>query len=279
MRARAAVLIAIAAGAGACAPDESSVGAVLDAQPGLKAEYFDGRDLQRPSGVYVDPAVDFTGFELNQTIQARGHVARTLSIRWTGQIWLGRAETYTISFELRGRGRVWIDGAVVIDDWVDDGTLREPSGAFASPGAGWRDLRVEWDQIAGPMDARLSYQSASQPKAVVPPSALRLATAATGMLEEADVEAIAGVPLQAVLGRAASPHGSIVAGVSSEDDLFWDAWVLPPDGSAPRRLAPVGGSLLSVDATGVRWAAAYEIWLSPADGSPAVLVSAEPPAE
>jgi hypothetical protein len=155
----------------ACAPDESSVGGVLGAGPGLAAAYFAGRDFQRPSGLYQDANIDFEGWQLNDLVQARGHVAHTVSILWTGQIRLEYAETYTLFFELRGRVRLWIDDALVIDDWVDGGDLREPRGTVA--GSGWQDLRVEWDQIDGPMTARLSAASPSRGKSVVPPSDLR----------------------------------------------------------------------------------------------------------
>jgi hypothetical protein len=168
----AAFIVAVAVGAApACAPDESSVGGVLGAGPGLAAAYFAGRDFQRPSGLYQDANIDFEGWQLNDLVQARGHIAHTVSILWTGQIQLADAETYTLFFELRGRVRLWIDDALIIDDWTDGGNLREPRGTVA--GGGWRDLRVEWDQIDGPMTARLSAASPSHDKSVVPPSDLR----------------------------------------------------------------------------------------------------------
>jgi hypothetical protein len=165
--------LGLLAAAGACAPDESSVGAVLRSEPGLMAAYFDGLDFQRPSGVYLDANIDFQGNELNQTVESRGHVPATVSIRWTGQIWLAQPETYTVYFELRGRVRLWVDESLIIDDWLDSGALREARGVVPAPGGGWRNLRVDWDQLAGPMTARLSYGSDSQPKAVVPAAGLR----------------------------------------------------------------------------------------------------------
>jgi len=175
MRRRAPVLMLLGAlgGGPACAPDESSVGAVGPGHQGLRAEYFDGRAFERPSGVYQDPNIDFAGWRLNETIAARGHAARSVSIRWSGQIRFARAEPTPLGFELAGRVRLWIDDALVIDDWVDSGALREPRGTVAVPEAGWRDLRIEWDQLDGPMTARLRFAPPSSPAVVVPPSALR----------------------------------------------------------------------------------------------------------
>jgi PA14 domain len=168
----AAFLLAVALGAApACAPDESSVGGVLGAGPGLAAAYFAGRDFQRPSGIYEDANIDFEGSQLNDLIRARGHVAHTVSILWTGQISLEDPGTYTLFFELRGRGRLWVDDALVIDSWVDGEDLREPRGTVT--GGGWRNLRIEWDQIDGPMTARLSAASPSRDKAILPPTDLR----------------------------------------------------------------------------------------------------------
>jgi hypothetical protein len=166
------VLLGALGGAPACAPDESSIGSVRT-EPALLAEYFDARSFQRPSRVYRDPNIDFAGWQLNELIQARGHAARSVSIRWSGQIRFDHAETYTIGFELQGRVRIWIDDAAVIDDWVDSDVLRETRGTIAAPEPGWRDLRVEWDQLDGPMTARLRYRSPSQPDTIVPPIALR----------------------------------------------------------------------------------------------------------
>lgn len=92
-----------------------------------------------------------------------------------------------------------------------------------------------------------------------------------------------GLPLTAVTGTATSPHGTVVGGVSTEAELFWDAWVVPFDGGPPRRLAPVGNNLVAVDAAGAVWTAitdfdasgrtAYEVRLSPSDGAPSVALS------
>jgi hypothetical protein len=96
------------------------------------------------------------------------------------------------------------------------------------------------------------------------------------------------VPLSAVTGLAASPHGVVVAGISAEPERFWDAWVVPYSATgSPRRLAPVGLTLLSVGASGVLWATStsfdpsepgrYQVWLSPSDGAPSVLLSSDLP--
>jgi hypothetical protein len=111
-RARALVLLGSLGAVPACAPDDSSIGGLFRADPGLVAEYFDARDVQRPSGqppsgVYRDADIDFQGWQLNELVQSRGHTARSISIRWTGQIRLARAETYTLGFDLQGRVRIW----------------------------------------------------------------------------------------------------------------------------------------------------------------------------
>ena len=281
MRPRATVmaLLGSLAATPACGPYESSLGNVFGAGPGLTAAYFDGRDLERPSGVYRDANIDFDGWELNERIWSRGHRARTVSIRWTGQIWFAHDEPYAVSFELRGRVRIWIEDALIVDDWVDGGRLREARGTIAAAGAGWRDVRIEWDQIAGPMTARLRLQSPSRSRAIVSPEELRHVDAGS----DASLERVGELPLSFVTGVAAAPDGLVVGGVSAAEDRFWDAWVLPFDGGSPRRLAPIGTNLLSVDAAGALWSTivgedesgkpSRELRLSPADGSPAVRLS------
>ena len=166
-------LLAGVCAAPACAPEEASVGSVFSGGTGLTAAYFDGLALQRPAGVYRDANLDFEGWELNQRIDARGHWPRTVSIRWTGEIRLPPDRPHTIGFELRGRVRIWIDGGLLVDDWTDGGVLREPRGAVPPSGDAWRELRIEWDQVAGPMTARLRAGPGSGTGAIVPPDALR----------------------------------------------------------------------------------------------------------
>ena len=172
-RTRTLVLLTALGGAPACGPDESSVGGVFRPEPGLVAEYFDARSLQQPAGFYTDDNVDFEGRQLNDLVTARGHAARSLSIRWTGQMLFGHAGAYTLDFELQGRVRIWIGDARVVDDWTDSGVLRRAGGTIAVGAAGWRNLRIEWDQLDGPMTARLRSGSPSQDETIVPPGALR----------------------------------------------------------------------------------------------------------
>jgi hypothetical protein len=269
-------LVGALAATPACGPDESILGSVFSAEQGLTAEYFDGRDLQRPSGVYHDANVDFDAWELNERIWSRGHRPRSVSIRWTGQMWFEHDEPYAVSFELRGRVRIWIDDALLVDDWVDDGTLREARGPVAAAGAGWRDVRIEWDQIAGPMTARLRLQSPSRARAIVAAGELRHLEAGS----RASLERVDELPLSFVTGAAVSPGGLVVGGVSAAEDRFWDAWVIPFDGGSPRRLAPIGTNLISVDASGALWSTivgedesgkpSHELRRSPSDGSPSV---------
>ena len=59
--------------------------------------------------------------------------------------------------------------------------------------------------------------------------------------------------------------------------------MIPVDGGSPRRLAPIGTNLISVDASGALWSTivgedeagnpSYELRLSPSDGSPSVPLS------
>jgi hypothetical protein len=175
MRPRAAVfaLLACAGAAPACAPDESTVGAVFSDEPALAAEYFAGRSFQRPAGVHHDANIDFAGWELNDRIRSRGLIPYGVSIRWSGQIRFEHAEATTLSFELVGRVRLWIDGAPIVDDWTDGAGRREARGVVPAAGPGWRDLRIEWDQLDGPMIAILRAESTAQARAVVPARALR----------------------------------------------------------------------------------------------------------
>jgi hypothetical protein len=95
-----------------------------------------------------------------------------------------------------------------------------------------------------------------------------------------------GLPLSAATATVASPRGLVVGGVSLDEDRFWEAWLLPANGTAPRRLAPIGNALIGVTEAGAVWTdlgdldaglPTYETWLSPADGSAAVPLAVDLP--
>jgi PKD repeat protein len=117
-----------------------------------QAEYFDGPE---PMG---EPAVVRSEREINyfwgDEAPAPGVPAEGWSARWTRREAVD-AGAYTFEVDVSGLVRIWLDGALLIDDWQDRGprSLEMTSGTLT---AGEHSMRVEYARGSG--DARLLVQ-------------------------------------------------------------------------------------------------------------------------
>ena len=84
------------------------------APPGLKAEYFNNRDLSGPAAVTrVDPQVDF---EWNRQSPAPGVDSLNFSARWSGELIPPESGAYLIAISAVGGYRLFLDGQRVFDN-------------------------------------------------------------------------------------------------------------------------------------------------------------------
>ncbi|MGB2822626.1 MAG: PKD domain-containing protein, partial [Phycisphaerae bacterium] len=92
---------------------------------GLKAEYFEGRELGGKPIVRVERRIDFrrqgwAGRSLRGEVGDKN--GDNYSCRWTGFIQPTHGEEYTLTLEVNDGGRVWVDGRLVIDAWEEPQT-------------------------------------------------------------------------------------------------------------------------------------------------------------
>ncbi len=113
--------------------------------PGLAAEYFDNNTLTgAPRVKRQDDRVDF-GWTLNSP--ARGIPFDWYSVRWTGKLVAPATETVRIGVEGNDGYRLYIDGALLIDNWQKK-----------SYGSILKDVRLE---TGHEYDVRLEYFESS----------------------------------------------------------------------------------------------------------------------
>jgi hypothetical protein len=165
---------------------------VLGEGDGLRGDYFGNRDLAgAPLMVRKDRTVNF-----DWDIGAPMELAKPgpFSVRWTGEIQAQFTEPYTLYLETDEGVRVWLDGELVMNDWVDryDGK----SQATVNLVAGQKyPLQIEYYKNQGLAHARLLWSSPSTPKRLVPQSQLYAAAsmpAAADTLAAANTLAAAG---------------------------------------------------------------------------------------
>ncbi|MGI4787327.1 MAG: PA14 domain-containing protein [Janthinobacterium lividum] len=107
--------------------------------------------------------------------------ASQYSARWTGRVTPKYSETYTFTTTSDDGVRLWVDGKPIVDNRTDHGPT-DDSGIIALKAGQSYDIKMEYFNDAGGGTAKLSWQSASQPKEIVPASALTTADAQPGGL-------------------------------------------------------------------------------------------------
>ncbi|MGW3354718.1 PA14 domain-containing protein [Streptomyces bungoensis] len=144
---------------------------------GLKGEYY----TQSAPGAFDFHELKATGFDPNldfDTLEPRLNFATgqsdDVSVRWTGRIVPEKTGPTTFSIIGDNGFRLWVDGKMVIDHWVDDWD-REQTGAPVELTAGKAyDIKVEYFEHYGGSNLHLRWTEPGGSKEAVPQSAFRL---------------------------------------------------------------------------------------------------------
>ena len=138
-----------------------------ESRTGLKAEYFDYTDLTGKVAERLDQTVDF---DWDESEPVPG-VGEDFAVRWTGVVTPAHSETYTFVTRTDDGVRLWIDGQLVVDDWRMHAAA-ERTGQVALEAGEAHAIKLEYFDGMRHGLAKLYWQSASQPKQIVPASAL-----------------------------------------------------------------------------------------------------------
>lgn len=138
------------------------------AAPGLRGEYFRGRELAGPAMLArVDPAVGFRWDRGSPTadLVARGELAgdRALanddfSVRWTGQLLPPVTGQYELSVTGDDGFRLDVDGRRLIDEWTTTPRARAKSAALDLEQGKAYDIRLEYFDAVRDAEIRLAWR-------------------------------------------------------------------------------------------------------------------------
>ncbi|MDT7778452.1 MAG: hypothetical protein QOC99_964, partial [Acidobacteriota bacterium] len=135
---------------------------------GLTAKYYDNIDFTSYKFTRTDPTVNF---DWGNGTPSASMGADQFSVRWTGMVVPRYSQTYTFYTTSDDGVRLWVDGQLVIDKWIDQGPTTW-SGQVALQAGRQYDIRVEFYENFGGAQVKLEWQSASQAREVVPQSRL-----------------------------------------------------------------------------------------------------------
>jgi hypothetical protein len=135
---------------------------------GLKGQYYNNIDFTALKKTRTDATVDFnwgTGSPV------AGMQSDTFSVRWTGDVQPQFTETYTFYTVTDDGVRLWVNGVLVIDKWIDQAAT-EWSGTISLTGGTRYAIQMDYYENGGDASARLLWSSPSQPKQVIPQTQL-----------------------------------------------------------------------------------------------------------
>ena len=135
---------------------------------GLLGTYYDGTAFQGTSYPRIDAQVDFD-WHANAPIPEIG--TDYCSIRWTGQIEPRYDGDYVFTLVANDGVRLWIGGALVIDDWSLGDGERSSTNVYLTNEQRY-DIVLEYFEQTLDANIQLQWQFATLPKEVVPQSQL-----------------------------------------------------------------------------------------------------------
>jgi hypothetical protein len=134
---------------------------------GLAARYYSNQDFSGTTVSRVDQTVDFD-WGTGSPDPAIGD--DTFSARWSGQISVPAAGTWTISTVSDDGVRLWLDGVLRIDNWtLHAATTNQVAIALA---AGKHSIRIDYFENGGDAVMKLQWAGPNVAKQTVPRSAL-----------------------------------------------------------------------------------------------------------
>ncbi|MEO8615510.1 MAG: Ig-like domain-containing protein, partial [Luteolibacter sp.] len=133
---------------------------------GFRAEYYDNIDFTGFKFIRTDATIDFDwgGGPPDSRV-----APDTFSVRWSGRIRPRFSETYTFTTTTDDGVRLWVNGQLIIDKWVNQGATNW-SGTLPLVADQSCDVVMEYFENGGDSSARLRWSSASQPTEAIPAS-------------------------------------------------------------------------------------------------------------
>ena len=137
---------------------------------GLYGEWYDNTTLTAPVNfTRVDATVNFNW---NDAIPGGTMTDDdNFSVRWSGQVTPQHSETYTFYTFTDDGARLWVNGVLLVDKWIDQGDTEWSGNIALSAGVNY-DIVMEYYQGGGGETAELRWFSTSTPKAIIPQNRL-----------------------------------------------------------------------------------------------------------
>jgi len=122
------------------------------------------------AGVRVDPNINFNWGTGDPGIGGLG--VDHFAISWRGRITVPNEGVWTFYTAADDGSRIWIDGDLILDNWVDQGPIEVSGQKFLT--AGTHDITVDYYEHGGGASIQVLYEGPGVGKQIIPASAFSL---------------------------------------------------------------------------------------------------------
>jgi hypothetical protein len=136
---------------------------------GLRAFYFRNQFLKGQATVRTDPKLEFAWRQGEGPVSGWNDI---FSARWTGKLRARTSELHTFRTVNDDGVRIWIDGKLLIDDWVGRPVVAENRGEIRLEAGRSYDLKVEYFNGGDLGVLRLYWSTPTQNEEIVPAAQL-----------------------------------------------------------------------------------------------------------
>ena len=141
---------------------------VIDIAPssigtGLTGRYYAGSNFE----TLVLTRVENVNFDWGNAAPDPSVPDDLFSVQWSGTIAPQYAEEYTFYALAQGGIRLWVNGQLIIDNWIGN-SGKEKSATITLEAGQMYDIQVEYVEKRGQASAILSWSSPSTPKEIIP---------------------------------------------------------------------------------------------------------------
>ena len=138
---------------------------------GVRADYYQGMNFETLALTQTDPQIDFDWGDPGGPDPAVGD--DNFSVRWTGEVEAAFTETYTFYPRTDDGVRLFVDGQLLVDRWVNR-SATENKGTIDLIAGNTYSLIMEYYEDSAGASAELRWSSPRTPKQLIPQAALAL---------------------------------------------------------------------------------------------------------
>jgi hypothetical protein len=138
---------------------------------GIRADYYTGMNFETLALTRTDPQINFDWGDPGGPDPAVGD--DNFSVRWTGEVEAAFTETYTFYPRTDDGVRLYVDGQLLVDRWVDRSSVEDKATIDLAAGNTF-SLVMEYYENSGGAVAELRWSSPRTPKQLIPQAALSL---------------------------------------------------------------------------------------------------------